>query len=159
MIKTRLQAKVEARNLVNAAALEHGPCIIAALAPFIGQPVKNLSGEKTAKLVKALVALGLPDSMLNTVQVIVRVDSSWFRAEFQSRVSTADHTAYGRQTVPLGDLFGRTLTKLAPPPTASYCRTDYTAEEILAARRKVEVAREALRDVECGLCGFGEHDN
>lgn len=159
MIKTCLQAKVEARNLANAAALEYGPRIIAALAPFVGKPIQNRDGSKSAKLVKALAALNLPDSMLTPLQVVVRLESHWFRAEFRTRVSTGCSSQYGSQTVTLGDLDGQVLKKLANPPTASYCRTDYTAEEILAARLAAEVAREALRDAERALCGFGEYEN
>jgi hypothetical protein len=161
MNNTRLQAKVEARNLANAAALEYGPRIIAALAPFLGQSVLLQTGGKTAKLQKALDALNLPDScpVNGQLQVIIRAERYWFRAEFRTCVGHDKGCVYETQTVNLGDIDGKTLTKLAEPPTSAYCRTNYSAEEIAAARAAVKSVRDELHQAERRLCGFGEHDN
>lgn len=159
MIKTRLQAKVEARNLSNAAALEWGPRIIAALVPFIGKDIKTQDGGKTVKVQKAIAALGLPASVPanGQLQIVVRADSFWFRAEFRTRIDADDSCVYETTTVNLGDINGKELIRVSERVPAF--RTDYDAREIYSARAAVQSLRREANIAERRLEGFGEHDN
>lgn len=161
MNKTRLEARIAARNLANASALKYGPIIIAALTPLVGTAIKLQTGCKSAKLEKILDALNLPNGVHGdgSIQVHVRVESHWFRVEFRTCVHATTSCVYESQTVNLGDLDGKVLKAVCAPPSPTYCRTDYTAEEILASRAAVRSVRDELHAAESRLAGFGEHDN
>lgn len=161
MNNIRLAAKIAARNAANQTALEVAPRIIEALAEFAGQPLKTKQGDKTAKLEKALTALDLPNQFGNDgnrLQVIVKVDTYWLRAEVWCSRSTGQGSASEHVTVTLGDMDGRTLKSVCAVPSPVAHRTDFTVAEIAQARKDVEVMRDALRAAEFKLAGFGEHD-
>lgn len=161
MNKTRLQAKVQARNLANGTALVYAPIILEALKPFLGKAIVLQTGCKSAKLCKALEALNLPEGIHGdgSVQIFIKAERHWFRAEVRVCVHHDRGCVYESQTINLGDIDGATLKAIAEAPSADYCRTDYSAEEILAARAAVKSVREELQQAERRLAGFGEHDN
>lgn len=160
MNKTRLKARIEARNLANAAILEYAPKILAAIAPLVGELMRTKEGYRSAKLQKALDGILCQVAGFPRIQCIVRPDTYWFRAAFCVSVLCADGgSVYDTQTVNLGEMDGRTLKSVGEAPTPACYRTDYTAEEILAAREEVSIAKAAVRDAERKLCFFGEFDN
>jgi hypothetical protein len=154
----RLSAKVQARNESNAAALRYAPAILEMLTQFIGKSILLRTGGRSAKLDKAITALDLPNysNTNRKVQVVIRVERYWFRADFNTTVLHDEGCEYSTTTVTLGTVEDYTLTRVSPNPKPENTRTDFTVAEILAARAEVEAAQFALRTAEHKLCGFGE---
>lgn len=161
MNKTPLSAKIEARNIANAAVLEYTPRILAALQPLVGEMLRTKDGVRSAKLQKMVASLDLPNAQAGVprVQVLVRADTFWFRAEFNVTVSWDRGCKSESVTVNLGEMDGRTLKSVADAPTAACFPTNFTVEEITAARAAVDSAKDILRAAERRLCFFGESDN
>lgn len=163
---TTLEAKIAARNKVNALALEMAPKMIAALAPFVGKKIINQGGGLAAK-----VRACLPDDPC-TPSV-----SWWYSANNYSvsvNFKVCEHskgTRYGKEWngeicqgcignymethITLAVVDGNNLERLGPEP---HLRTDYTGEAIQAARVALRAAQSALDDARSNLSGFGEYD-
>ena len=62
---------------------------------------------------------------------------------------------YAEASVYLADLSGDTLTRLYAPDKL---REDFTEEEIIAARKEVDAAKDALSKAQSKLGSFGEYD-
>ena len=157
---TALEAKVAARNQVNALANQLSPSILEALKPFIGTKCFNLGAAMSQKLRKALPELP------NTVEAsayyttghgyslaVVFKTSTMYPGRF------GDHcvASYAEETVYLVDIelksMARKLYDFEPR------RTDYTANEVLAARAELKTAKDAVSRAQSKLYHFGEHDN
>jgi exosome complex RNA-binding protein Rrp4 len=156
--KTQLEAKVGARNAVNAFALEKVVEMVAALEPFIGQKILN-QGD----LLSAKVKAALPDTECS-------VDRHyWYSANRYSvyanfktsQCSQSNHpdtqlAGYAEISFCLGEIEGGKLIKVQANHVA---RTDYTVAEVLQARLELKAAQEALSKAQSKLAGFGEFDN
>ena len=158
MNTTRLSAKVQARNESNAAALRYAPPILEVLTQFVGKSILLRTGGRSAKLEKAIAALDLPNysDTNRKLQVVVRVERYWFRADFNTTVLHDGGCEYSTTTVTLGTIEDYILTRVSPNPSPANTRTDFTVAEIAAARAEVDAAREVLRRAESKLCGFGD---
>lgn len=162
MNKSRLIARVEARNIANRTMRQVSVLMLEALRPLVGTKIKCTTGARTVKLEKAISSvldtnLGIHPSArlwVNTDRYAFRLSVSVSRpVEGESGCVSEEATFY------LGDMDGgAVLTALSNiPPDAAY-PTDFHADTILAARDAVKDARAALNDAERGLCGFGEYD-
>lgn len=159
-MNTKLENKVQARNLCNIATNRLTPLIFAACAPFVGQKVKTTQGNRTVKFNDALQATGLLDfkSEDNTRLHV------WMSHQYDLTVSVRftliaeDGRSYDAEAVIyVGKLDGGTLVKLYVQSQG--LRTDFNADEILATRTLVKATRAALQEAESNLYTFGEHDS
>lgn len=156
---TQLAAKVAARNNVNRLALEMVPRMVDALKPLVGKVVLNQGAVISAKLYKAL-----PEREHSPQR-------SWYYSGSKYSLTVCFKTCeqyagryagdyccacYAEQWATLAEIENHAIKALVNGQTF---RTDYTVEEILAARKEVEAAQAALDAAESKLCGFGKFDN
>lgn len=155
---TRLEAKVAARNAVNALALEMTPKMIEALKPFVGQKILNQGNVLSAKVKATLPATEhTPERQFwytaNQYSVWVNFKTCTCSAGNQPDYTVA---SYAEQAFLIGDVEGHTLKSVLNSQSA---RTDFTTEEVRKAREAFKAAQSALDDARSALCGFGEYDN
>jgi len=147
----RLIAKIEARNKVNSECNRLLPIMIDYFRPFVGKKIL-IAGNELASKVKD----NLPKS-----ELFFYHDRSSYYIYFNLRAESrhADGNGYQRaeQVITIGEIKDGVLIRLNETPQS--WRTNYNAEEVIAARKKCEEARDALRQAENGLHGFGEHDS
>ncbi len=147
---SRLAAKVEAKNKVNARALAITGAYLAAIAPFVGQQIYKADGDFLKKF-KAALPEGVPgDYFFPSRYNLVRVVRD--HAEVNGSYSETQEAS-----VYLGKCDGPILTELYQPMPENF-RTDYTVEEIVQARKALTEAKRAVSAAESALCGFGEYD-
>lgn len=155
---TRLEAKVAARNAVNALALEMAPKMIEALKPFVGQKILNQGSVLSAKVKAALP----PTEATHERHFWYSPSEYGVWAHFKTCICSAgnqpDYTvaSYAEQAFLIGDIKDHVLTGIRNGQTA---RTDFTTEEVRKAREAFKAAQSALDDARSALCGFGEYDN
>lgn len=153
----KLDAKIAARNHVNALANDRLPKIREAVKPFLGKKVALQGGGMTAKL----------DAALSIFRATNLTDQVWFNARTYTleatfktcfKVQGENGCVYAERAVTFAEL-ERDSNNLKQLYTTTTFRTDYTVQEIEIARKAVTVARDAMRAAEWQLVGFGEHDN
>ena len=161
----RLQAAVDGRNQANAIANAAAVYLADAFAPMVGWKILKKDRELTAEAKKALNGVeaklqGMPGFRWLTttkyhtsVAVNIQVDTPYG----DGRTNRTEVTMYlahmeRNENFEPGTHI-KALAELKPD-----LRTDYTVGEVAAARLKVAEAKEALRDAEGGLMGFGEYD-
>jgi len=164
---TVLEAKVAARNKVNALALEMAPKMIATLAPFVGKKIVNQTGGLSAKAKACLPN----DNCTNGAQFWYRannysVDACFkvceiskgrlYGQEFNGEVSQDCIGSYAEQSITLCVVDGLNCERLGPE---AHLRTDYSVAEVQAARIALRAAQNALDEARSNLSGFGEYDN
>lgn len=158
---TALEAKVGARNQVNALAIQLSPAIFEALKPFVGVKCFNQGNAISEKLRKALPVLP------NTVEASAYYTTGHgysLTVVFKTSTMYPDRTgqhclaSYAEETVYLADIDqrGLTISKLYEQATR---RTDYSADEVKAARAELKLAKDAVSRAQSKLYNFGEHDN
>ncbi len=154
MIKTALQAKVEARNLLNAEYNRLLPILQSRFATLVGQKILRVNGSLMGKF------SGLRPEVASPFQIWR--NSSKYSLSFGLRIcmmygeSKTEGCHYDEVTLYVGDLFGQFLKGLLK--TTQTLRTDFSETEILAARRDLEEANKAARLANSKLAGFGEYD-
>lgn len=156
MHKTVLEAKVAARNLINRKTNELAPLFIEAVKPFLGKQVLLQNGALRESFKKSL-----PDIKDKELHLLVRSSSGYSLLLDLKVCETVDkghyHGAiYADELVYLGELNNGILTRLhdfAPR------RTDYTVEEVQAAREAFRVADKARDEAQSKLNLWGQHDN
>jgi hypothetical protein len=154
-----LQAKIAARNEVNAIANARFADAVAALQPFVGQKVCKVDGSLLAKVEKALTPTeggrgGEPHTWYST--------GHGYSVTLNVKVCTSARTKgdyqiahYAEDTIYLGDLSNGVLTRLYDAPNR---RTDYSEDFVRAARLEVEKADKAKREAESKVHYFGLYD-
>lgn len=150
-MKTQLQAKIEARNIVNAEHNRLLPLLRAAFAPLVGKKVLKADGTLLGAL-KGIVPPCSP-AILNSYKL-----NSNYSLAFVVRACVHDVgnvCAYEEATIYVGNLNGNILESLIDPQYLPY---DYSEAQVLAVRERVRQAREALSKAESALSGFGEYD-
>lgn len=155
---TRLEAKVAARNQVNALALEMAPKMIEALRPFVGQKILNQGDVLSAK-----VKAALPSGEYTPERHFWYTANKYaLWANFKTCTSSPGHygdhhvASYAETSFLIGEMDGHTLKAVKNGQTA---RTDFTVEEIQKAREAFKAAQAALDSAQSALSGFGEYDN
>lgn len=150
-MKTQLQAKIEARNIVNAEHNRLLPLMRAAFAPLVGKKVLKVDGTLLGTL-KDVVPACSP-VILNSYKL-----GSNYSLAFVVRACVSDTgnvCAYDEATIYVGNLNGQNLESLIEP---QYLPTGYTEQQILDARKAVKEAKEVLSRAESKLASFGEYD-
>lgn len=150
-MKTQLQAKIEARNIVNAEHNRLLPLMRAAFAPLVGKKVLKVDGTLLGTL-KDVVPACSP-AILNSYKL-----NSNYSLAFVVRACVSDVgnvCAYDEATIYVGNLDGQNLASLIEPQPLP---VGYTEAQVLAARAELREAQEALRKAESKLASFGEYD-
>ena len=159
---TALEAKVAARNAVNALANQLSPAIFDALRPLVGVKCFNQGQTISEKLRKVLPPLH------NEVKASACYTTGHgYSLSVMFKTSTmypdricGEHccASYAEETVYLADIDrqGLTIAKLYDQFTR---RTDYTVDEVKQARADLKAAQSLVSQAQSRLNHFGEHDN
>lgn len=158
----RLEAKIKARNLANEGCKVLHPRMIEVFRPYVGKKiftnqglVSKLSQEVCAVIQDVEKSLGIHQIYLNynahyavvfTVKTCVNIQNESGCTYDDACVTIGERNIYN----------GIELKNLCEK--CVFGRTDFTAGEIIAARKKVDDAKNALREAEGCLCQFGEYD-
>lgn len=148
--KTILEARVAARNEVNAEVNRLAPILLANFSPLVGQKIMKQTGlmEKFKDLVPA-----------TTTHHMYRLQSDYSLAfVVKSTAGTVDGGCVyeEEEAVYIGELRGGLfLDKMC---NFQLRRTDYTVEGVIQIRKEVSAAEEALSKLSSGLHPFGKYD-
>jgi hypothetical protein len=155
---TALEAKVGARNEANAMANRLSGAIFDAIRPFVGTKAFIQGTAISQKLRKVLPELP------NTVEASAHYSTGHgysFVVSFKTSTMYPDRTgehclaSYAEETVYLADIDGFTMKRLYDFTPR---RTDYTADEVKAARAELKLAKDAVSVAQNKIYHFGEHD-
>ena len=154
-----LEAKVAARNCVNAAAMKLAPGMLAELAPFMGKKLLNQGSHPSEK-----AAAKMPkDNQCQGLQWWYRASGDWLycnlkaTAHYPSRSGDYDCATYAETRICLAKVDGNVLVALEPLPVF---RVDYSTEEVREAREALKKAQAIKREAESNsaIQFFGEYD-
>lgn len=158
MISDReLPAAIDATNEANRRAMDLQIRLLAFFTPWVGKKVEKADGTLLQK-----VQTGLKEyigELPCTPSVHVYRSSSAYSMDWTVKVSKSygegmgGGTTYATATVHVGELQGDTLVKLGSPITL---RTDYTLENVRAARKKAADLKKAYEDARSECHPFGE---
>ena len=164
--RTVLQNKVDARNKVNALALQYREDLVEILTPYLGKKIRKVSGY--GGWVKALEP-ALDDLSRRyreqdcRTYVTFSINSFW--AELSVSYSTGEYSCgYVKQQINIGncqteDSYGSgkadgVLTELSDFNPGDFYQTDWTADVVVHLQNQVRQAREELRELEAKLRRF-----
>jgi len=159
-----LDAKIAARNEVNALANESYQAAADALRPFVGQKVCKADGSLLKKVQEALPpsiqqSNGDAHSWYSTghgYNVVLNVKTSkCTRGKNWTPQNDYQVASYAEATLYIGHLQNGVLTGLYDAPAY---RSDYTAEFVREARKEAAIADEAKRAAESKIHYFGMYD-
>jgi hypothetical protein len=165
MTNDRLVARVRAVNLCNEVCGVVFSRLKERLTPFVGRPVVKVDGSLRENVKAALAGIWEDYEKRTADGCRVTITTNFHRAGFAWAVYVSaplgdpngDHTVQSaEQSVYLGDLDGVTLKKLNDCDHAR--RTDYSADEIRAQRKKVEELEKVYNEEKHKLFPFGEYD-
>jgi hypothetical protein len=160
----RLAAKIQAQNQLGTMINEWHPKIKAILEKWVGQKVSLVTGGQPVKLKQEIEALGLPNyhagnGNIGTKQITVSFDLYSAIAHYSVSINCFhDGSQRAEQTVCLGDLLNGLILKDLHYDFKPF-KTDYWIEGVLAARKAVKDAEDALSNAKSSLYPFPEHDN
>lgn len=148
-----LEARVRGVNRAHQYAMELYPRLAVVFQPFVGQKVETNSGPLMAKVQKLVDALNLPC----TGPLHVYRDQSDYCMRYVVKTCECEngHGYYYNASVTVGELDRGVLTALCPAPQY---RTDYSADEVAAARQRYKNAKRAADEAHSALYPFGESD-
>ena len=164
--RTILQNKVDARNKVNALAMQYREDLVAILAPYMGKKIRKVSGY--GGWVKALEP-ALDDLAARYREQGCRTYCSFsvnsFWAELSVSYETGEHScSYVKQQISIGrcqteNSYGKgkadgVLTELTELQPCDFYQTDWTADVVVHLQNQVRQAREELRELEAKLRRF-----
>jgi hypothetical protein len=148
-----LAAKVKATNKANAYAMEIYDKLAAVFAPLVGQKIEKADGSLLAKVQKLL-----PEFISGVPMHVYRYNSNYsLMYVVKTCESIPPHTCtYYEASCYVGEMRDGVLTKLCNRPQL---RTDYTVDEIKAARKAYAEAQKLADDAKGKLHPFGEYDH
>jgi hypothetical protein len=162
-MNNKLEIKITARNLVNAAVNLYADRCRAAIVQFSGLKVKCATGDWTAKFRKVIEALDLPSNSqtcgYTTTAWISGNGGYYITLNVKVYVFTGHSCAQAEESVSLANLQDGVIVRINSSPEDEPLRTNYSAAEIRAARIEVAQARNAMQAAERKLCHFGEYDH
>lgn len=154
---TKLECKILTRNRVNQMVKETALAMITAVKPFVGKKVVLQTGDLSAKfkeVIKKFTDNSTPKKQIYRVR-------SDYSLTFCVRTSHTDELAgtfYAEQPFYLGELNDGVLENLQDIKYINDFRTDYKAEDILAAREELKITEQKVREIESKLYVFGRYD-
>lgn len=143
-----IQAKVNARNSVNAALLQRASAMRDALIPFVGQKILKTTGELLKK-----VADALPKTQSTADLLIYYTTGSGYslRACFRACNFTSGFNAYAEADAYLCDIENGVLKAIYPNETLQTHRTNYTADEVNYLQNEIKATKATLSKLESRL--------
>lgn len=155
---TALEAKVAARNQVNALANQLSPAIFEALKPFVGTKCFNQGAAISKKLREALPELP------NTIEASGSYTTGHgyslvviFKSATYSTHNEYDRSEYAEETVYLADI-GRNDWTMPKLYDFTPRRVNFTVDEVKTARAELKAAQNLVSAAQSKLCLFGEYD-
>lgn len=154
----QLAAKIAAQNEANATANRLARELLPVLRPFVGRKIYNADGSRFHQFKKAL-----PEFKEREPQIRIEERYGTLRAcvktchTYPGRRADDSFATYAEASAPIGRTEGLSLESVIEHQ-APY-REDFSAEEIIAARKKVAEAKHALSLAQNTLYNFGEYDN
>lgn len=146
-----------ARNEAHRVMADMWPKIIQALQPFLGQKIFNQGDCLSKKAKSALPELTYSHDQQSWYQTSRYSLYFYVKISFSVRAAHGDydHSISQECGVCVGEIDGHTLKSIAVP---YHLRTDYTTEEVRAARKRLEDAKKLVSDANSELHYFGEYD-
>ena len=169
MIATKretVELQVEARNRLNALALDYQQSLKAILEPYVGKKVRKVSGyggwvkaleEQVHELDRGYLQQGV------RVHCVFSVTRFWAELSYSYKVGNGCSVQTFRESVWLGHCCtdatysndkhpAGVLTELAE--NATDLRTDWNAEEVIDLRNQIEYQQHQLRELEARYRNF-----
>ena len=151
-----LEARVRAYNAANTIANEYSPKLAEALQPFVGEKVILATGKLTSKVNEKLKPL-LEEIRAKGGQIWRRDTSYSINYGLLCSEANGHHTCTSAEVwLNIGEISGDQLVKLYPIETR---RTDWTAAEVIEARKKAQLLHDQLSEAESAFRAFGYNDN
>ncbi len=155
MITSKLDAKIQARNENNRIAMAVYDALIPVFTPYLGKKIQNQDGSFIAKLrpeiEKALAPL---KAQAHQIWCNTYPYSLSFCVKTCKNFNGGGY--YDECSVYIADMQGADIKRLYDRCER---KTDFRAEDIIAARAEVTRTRTAYQNAESALAGFGEYDN
>lgn len=151
--ESRLAAKVKAVNAANAYAVTLYDALTDIFRPLVGQVILKNGGDLLAKVAKLLPEFPHGNSLM-----VYKLSSAYSLAWVVKTSENVDGDCtclYHETTVYVGNVSGHTLTELCKPLSL---RSDYTVDEIRAARQRHNEAKRIADEARSALYPFGETD-
>jgi hypothetical protein len=160
-MKNRLSLKVKAVNTANTYAKYVYPLLHDYFKQYVGQKIDKADGSLLKKIADNLPNLKIEDRTEDGCHVSFMTyrNSSNYTLSYTAKVcvSNGDGCAYQEVTVYIGDYKHCLLENVRYEEPNR--RTDYTAEEIVEARKKIEDAKKVVSELERAVYEFGMYDN
>jgi hypothetical protein len=155
---TILEARVDARNRVNAEANRLGPLLVAAFTPLVGQKIMKADGimEKFKHIIPVPLQgfdLFRPSSKY-TLQFTVRT-TGWYK---HPTPGYGNSVVYEEESIYIGEWQNNGGLVLEKVYSFDPRRTDWTPEIVRNLRRARLEAESAMRHAESHLGPFGNYD-
>jgi hypothetical protein len=157
--KKQLDAKIAARNKLNAAINANLPRMIATLIPLIGKKIQKTDGTILEKI-KPILPIEGESVKAENVTWHYSIQGRDFKVFFKIHTSFNERQyerQYDEATFYIAKLDGGILKEVCEDREP--LRTDFSAQTIQRLRNEVKEARRVLHDKESELRGFGEWDN
>ncbi len=157
MHKTKLAARVAAKNRANQLAMDAQAQLFAVFSPFIGKKIFINGGNFVATL-RAATSETLKSFRTDTSEINFYGSGQYSLCAIARASEVFEGRRFYAETIfYIGDVDrGIDLKSLY---VTSVFRTDFNEMEIAENRLKVQSARTALQDLEYKICEFGESDN
>jgi hypothetical protein len=144
---TALEAKVAALNHANALIMVLQSDVLKTLVPFVGQKVFNQGNTLSAKVRSALPNLGSNSEVQGWYQTSNYSLTLHVKvcARYAGRDGQYHSCVYQEAYAHLGEIDGHTLKSIG---TLGEFRTNYTVEEVKAAREELTAAQRAVSEAQ-----------
>jgi spore coat polysaccharide biosynthesis protein SpsF (cytidylyltransferase family) len=149
-----LKARVRCVNKANQYANELYPRLVEFFKPYVGTKIETAEGQLLRKIKEKLKTLNLP----NTVALQIYQLSSRYALAFVVKTCEVlnGESNYYETTVYVGKMDHGVLAAIEERHGSA--RTDYKAEEVIAARQAYAIAKAAVSEAHGRLFPFGEYD-
>lgn len=157
MISDReLPTVVELTNEANRIAMELQGKLLAFFKPHVGAKVLNVTGALSARIADKLLASVGKLPCTPSLHVYRELSSSWLQWTVKASKNYGGGmvgAAYVTAEVRVGELYGSILMTICEPMVL---KTDYTVEEVMAARKAARAAGEVYAKAKVACFPFGE---
>ena len=148
-----LENRVEGVNMANKYANEIRPMLVKVFEPYIGCKILKADGSLLASVLKWVPKMRNDNSLH-----VYRSSSAYSLAFVVKSCVSRDGRAYYHETyVHIGAIDGCVLRDVRDDGDELF-KTDYSADEVAAARREYEAAEKAASEAESKLHPFGKYD-
>lgn len=160
-MNNRLSLKVKAVNTANMYAKSIYPTLHTYFKQYVGEKIEKVDGSLLKKVKDNIPNIDMDKCVEDGCNISFTAyrQTSNYSLSYVAKVcvSNGDGCAYHSSTVYIGEMNNGVLENVNyEEPTG---RTDYTAEEIVDARKKIEDAKKVVSELERAVNEFGMYDN